>query len=577
MSGNAGERQTRLFLYGEDSWRVSPRLSFNYGLRWEIYLPQAVTGPGAGGWLELDSGQTPADDQFLVAGQSGVNRMGDVKTTLLNFSPRIGMTYLVNPSTVIRAGYGRTFDPGYGGAIFGIAATQSPPVSVIATVQEPFTVNSNFSFPEINVCQGGGNCNFSSFHFLSNTFSIQDLYNANNPNPFDFNFSSQLPQLADLYALPRRLRLPTVDGWNLALQHALNRNTYLEISYVGNKGTHVLTDSGSQVPYYDLNQPTLKNFLTSSSSTQNCTFLTVADPYCRTTEVSRQASQPWSAQVRYFGNDSSSHYDSLQLKVRRQFDSGFSLQANYTWSKLVDFANTYYAIDPKVARGIGNFDRAHSFVMTNIWELPIGRGHHLLGDAGPVLDRLVREWSLAAVTAAYSGLPFTPTYSSCADDIGFSPYSPCRPNIVGPAHITGRRQQYFTTTGGQLLQASCLPLADCIVPGKDDEGFDPSTGVPLLGQTIGPWQRPGAGQIGNAGRNPLRGPGFFQVDLAVAKRIPITERVAAQFRADAFNVFNTVNLGNPNPSVDGPTGGQIFSLANGATQRQLQFSLRIEF
>jgi len=486
---------------------------------------------------------------------------------------------------VIRAGYGRTFDPGYGGAIFGIAATQSPPVSVIATIQEPFSVNSNSGTTDINVCQIGGNCNFPSFHFLSNTFSIQDLYNANNPNFFDFNAPPQLPQLADLYALPRRLRLPTVDGWNLALQHALNRNTYLEISYVGNKGTHVLTDSGSQVPYYDLNQPTLKNFLTSSGPNCAPTF-SFDHPYCKTTDVSRQAFQPWAAQVRYFGNDSSSHYNSLQLKVRRQFASGFSLQANYTWSKLVDFANTYYAIDPKVARGIGNFDRAHSFVMTNIWELPIGRGHHLFGDSGPVLNRLVGEWSLAAVTAAYSGLPFTPTYSSCAVDIGspsiffgsaFSPYSPCRPNIVGPVHITGRRQQYFTTTGGQLLQATCLPSANCFFPGKDDEGFDPSTGVPLPGQTIGPWQRPGAGQIGNAGRNPLRGPGFFQVDLAVAKRIPITERVAAQFRADAFNVFNTVNLGNPNPSVDGPTGGQIFSLANGATQRQLQFSLRIEF
>ena len=87
-----------------------------------------------------------------------------------------------------------------------------------------------------------------------------------------------------------------MDGWNLALQHSLDRNTYLEISYVGNKGTHVLTDSGSQVPYYDLNQPTLKNLIVPISNTFDC-----QDPlqtlgfYCKTTDASRQAFQPWAA------------------------------------------------------------------------------------------------------------------------------------------------------------------------------------------------------------------------------------------------------------------------------------------
>jgi len=106
-------------------------------------------------------------------------------------------------------------------------------------------------------------------------------------------------------------------------------------------------------------------------------------------------------------------------------------------------------------------------------------------------------------------------------------------------------------------------------------GVEP--GQPILGQTIGPWQRPGAGQIGNAGRNSLRGPGFFQSDLAVGKNISITERVAVQFRADAFNVFNNVNRGNPNPTVDVGAGGEITSLAFGAIQRQMQFSLRVNF
>jgi hypothetical protein len=109
------------------------------------------------------------------------------------------------------------------------------------------------------------------------------------------------------------------------------------------------------------------------------------------------------------------------------------------------------------------------------------------------------------------------------------------------------------------------------------QGFNPTSGESIPGETIGPWQRPGAGQIGDAGRNSLRGSSFFQSDLAVAKKIPITERVAVQFRADAYNVFNKVNLGMPNTVVDGPVGGEITSLAIGAIQRQMEFSLRVIF
>jgi hypothetical protein len=115
---NAGERQNRLFFYGEDTWRATSRLTLNYGLRWEIYLPQSVTGRGAGGWLELGSGISPADDRFLVAGQAGSNMQGNVRTTLHNLGPRVGVAYQMNPSTVIRAGYGRAFDTGFGGSIF---------------------------------------------------------------------------------------------------------------------------------------------------------------------------------------------------------------------------------------------------------------------------------------------------------------------------------------------------------------------------------------------------------------------------------------------------------------------------
>jgi hypothetical protein len=192
---------------------------------------------------------------------------------------------------------------------------------------------------------------------------------------------------------------------------------------------------------------------------------------------------------------------------------------------------------------------------------------------------------LATITRWSSGLPFTPTYlgAECTVDVGQNDapisFRLCVPNLVGAVHITGNRSQYFTTTGGVNLQSNCVSKYDGCTTGnpKALQGFDPATGQSLPGQTIGPWQRPGAGQIGNAGRNSLRGPGFFQADIAVAKNISISERAFVQFRADAFNVFNKVNLANPDTNVDTPTGGAITSLIPGAIQRKMQFSLRVNF
>jgi len=603
----AGERQKRAFFYGEDTWRVNSRLTVNYGLRWEIYFPQSATGANAGGWLQLGSGGLPVEDTFRVAGQAGTNLHGGVQTTLKNFGPRFGVAYLLNPTTVVRAGYGRMFDPGYAGTIFGIAITQSPPVSLITTVQNGFTINSNVdpaAANPIDICTLGGICTVPPFVFRDAPFTIHNLYT---DNTIMHDPNSPLPdqvQSANLYALPHRLRLPTVDAWNVAVQEAFGRHTYFEIAYVANKGTHVLNDSFglAQVPYYDLNQPTLEGFIQKidpDSGFANCQGgknQNQGNAYCKTQQTIRQAFNPWTSQVRYFGSNASSNYHSLQVKVRHQFSSGFSLLAHYTWSKVIDFDNLYYAIDPSVTRGVGNFDRKHNFVMTNVWNLPLGRGKKLLGDTGPALDRVIGGWSLAAITSWSSGLPFTPTYSGCGADVGATPFKVCRPNLVGSVHTTGDRRQYFTTTNGTPLLANCITKdadgnnkIDLCPQGtkQSQQGFNPTgtivdgvaAGDPLVGQTIGPWQRPGAGQIGDAGRNSLRGPGFFQSDLAVGKDISVTEGIVVRFRADAFNIFNKVNLTNPNTNVDGPAGtaGAITALAQGAVQREFQFSLRISF
>lgn len=588
---DAGEHQRRFSVYGQDTWRVNSRFTLNYGLRWEIYFPQTLTGPG--GFLIPNLSNPNAGTTYFNT-PAETNPAGNISASVTNFAPRLGFAYLVNPTTVIRAGYGRSFDAGYGGDIFGIAGTGNPPVTAV----------QNIEAGGFNLLNGP-----PAFVFPGSPFSLLSLAQANAGDP---NVSPKIPASGTaLYAVPNRVRVPTVDTWNLTVQHELTSQLYFELAYVGNKGTHVFTDNASSgSTYYDLNQPSLQNLIAptivngqsvanldickgynskkmtggaiftygaGNAKQQYCltlpqerTFYQKPDDLCTTAQCDFNSTL---FQVDYFGNDANDNYNSLQAKMRKKFNRGYSLLAHYTWSKGFDYGPNYFFSNPRSAYGPEGFDIRHRFVMTNIWDLPIGRNQPWLGGVGPVADRFVGGWSISAITIWRSGIPFTPTYlqSSCNNDTDNLNNISCIPNRVGLVQILGGREQYFTTTGAQHL-----PATDCSTINPNYCGVN-ANGQPVAGTAIGPWQRPGAGQIGNAGRDSLTGPGFFQSDIALAKAIHLTERTSLRFRADAFNAFNRVNLGQPNTVVDGMTGGQITSLAYAATQRLLQFSLTVIF
>ena len=569
----AGEHQKRFGFYGQDTWRISSRLTVNYGLRWEIYFPQTLTG--AGGFLIPSfTNHDPSTTYFNQP--SATNSAGGVKASLKDFAPRLGVAYRINPTTVVRAGYGRSFDAGYAGDMFGIAATQNPPVTVEQKVEPPF----------FNLAQGPPLFTFPT----GSKFSLLDLAIANPGNP---NHNPPIPAsgVPLLYALPPRVVVPTVDSWNLTLQHELTSRLYFELAYVGDKGTHVFPDS-ELGNFSNLNQPSLKNLIvpvvgnnfTNCKGKKDGVFSGTSGQYCLSQPTSRSFYKevldqsgnvlfdPSLFNVSYFGNNASDNYNSLQTKVVKNFSRGYSFMAHYTWSKGLDYDENYFYVDPRIGYGPASFDIRHRFVMTNIWDLPIGRGKAWLGGIGPTADYLLGGWTISAITVWQSGRPFTPSYSACAFDT--DDRDPCQPNRVGTVRISGNRHQYFTTTGGQkLLGTDCVPSGIyCGVNAND--GGKPIPGPEIPGN---PWERPGAGQIGNAGRDSLYGPSFFQSDIALAKAIHVSEGVALHFRADAINAFNKVNLGKPNSSVDGPKGGMISSLGLNATMRLLQFSLRVEF
>jgi len=145
---DASERQWRTFFYGQDSWRISSKLTFTYGLRWEDYLPESVNAKENGGFANLVYGQ----DRVAGVGPYGLN--GNVSNSLTAFAPRLGLAYAFSPKTVVRLGYGRSFDIGVFGSNFGHAVTQNLPVLADEQIQ-PSTINPTFSNNNIPVFTKG--------------------------------------------------------------------------------------------------------------------------------------------------------------------------------------------------------------------------------------------------------------------------------------------------------------------------------------------------------------------------------------------------------------------------------------
>src|SRR5579864_6926268 len=129
-SVNAAERQKRWFFYGQDSWRISPKFTMTYGLRWEIYFPESVNGKGNGGFANLDEGV------IRVAGYGPIGLNGNINNTYKAFAPRLGVAYQFDSKTVVRMGYGRSFDIGVFGSNFGHVVTQNLPVLANQTIQD---------------------------------------------------------------------------------------------------------------------------------------------------------------------------------------------------------------------------------------------------------------------------------------------------------------------------------------------------------------------------------------------------------------------------------------------------------
>ena len=400
---DAGERQFRHFYYGQDTWHFTPKLTINYGLRLDVINPQKVSGAAKGGFLDLDTGE------ILVAGVGGIPLNGGVKNSY-NLAPRLAAAYQFTDKTVLRAGYGRSYDIGVFGSLFGHSVTQNLPV---LAVQE---LDNGGASRVFTLAQGAPA--FTAFFGLNAPSNRGGVPNATLPTTGRFF----LPDGVFARALPFKQRLPAVDAWNITLQHQLTKDISLEVAYVGNKGTHAFAGGG---PAANANQVTAEGFFAGRDPNKFKPFFSKFG---------------WTQGIDYFCNCADNRYNALQTKITKRFSDGWSLLAHYTLQRAVFNDADQFFFNRALNRGREDFDRTHIFVMANTYELPFGRGKRYLSNASKGLNYVVGGFQFNATTTIESGLPFNVSYDRPQTELDTGPN---RPNLVGDPGLGGPRNQFF--------------------------------------------------------------------------------------------------------------------------------------
>jgi hypothetical protein len=567
-ANSAAERQKRWFFYGQDTFRATSKLTVNFGLRWEIYFPETVNGKGNGGFANIvDNGGLGG---IRVAGFGPYGSNGNVDNNFKAFAPRLGLAYQLTPKTVVRAGYGRSYDIGVFGSNFGHTVTQNLPVLLKQNYDASnFAPVSGNLIPLFKLDQG------------PNSVTGIDPANAFPAVPSN-GFIPLTSGLSGTHIRPTRQTLPAVDAWNFTVQRQMTNTVSLEVAYVGSKGTHGFAGDG---PNYDIN-PVAAGPGTSIISGgsfagfQAATPSNARRPLCGTYDTATNTCSRIGFDLgNYYGNDAGSTYNAFEVKLDKRFSQGLQVLTHYTYSHADNYTDQYYAISHRVSWGPVDFNRNSVFVINTVYELPFGRGKKFMGGASKAMDYAIGGWQLSNTTNWSSGLPWTPSINECG--AFFDGSGPCRPDKgsgslhfgVGPLDKINHSRTYFT------------PVAAIVNPSQFPDGTDVCG---LAGTASGPFKLPGCGAIGNIGRNVYHGPGGFYSDLSVSKAFAITERFRAKFVMDAYNVFNhpvfafSANNGANgcvdcvNNSANG-TNGKITALEGGTGMRQLQFGLRFDF
>jgi len=331
----------------------------------------------------------------------------------------------------------------------------------------------------------------------------------------DQGFPSVNPDDAEfpmLITVDENFKSPYYEQWNLAVQHSLPWDMAVEVGYVGTRGLHL------QV-LRDRNQPTPAPG-----------------------DVQERRPYPQYGNFASIENSGRSQYNGFQLKLTKRLGSGLWFLASYAYGVAKSDQGEIGLNSPwpqnslNVASDYGRSDgdQRHKVSGSWTWDLPFGQGRAHLNSGG-IVEALLGGWQFGGIITYGSGFPFTPLIG--VDPSNTGTFGSIRPDQTGDPSVADRSPNHWFNTGAYTVPADYT--------------------------------------FGNAERNSLTGPDFFDVDLYLAKRFAVGQDLSLEFRLEVYNVANRANFAQPDPFVDSDSGGTITGLA--APMREIQWGLRLYF
>jgi hypothetical protein len=506
-------------LYAADTWKVAPRLTLNYGLRWEPYLPQVMTNGRAYSfdYAKFQQGvkstvfqNAPAG--FSYSGDPGFPGKSGIEKRWSQFAPRLGFAWDVNGDgrTSIRGSYAYGYD--FVAALWREDYSSAAPWTNSTTINGVLFDDPWRSFP-------GGN-----------------------PFPVTGGASARFSPYTMFQAVPRNLRTPSTSSWNLTLQKQISTDWLLSASYIGTQATHIWSQQALNPAIYFPGGP--------------CTIQGVVYNPCSTTGNTNQRrrlnfERPQDAQfigpLSIVDDGATQSYNGLLLNIQRRAARGVSVGTNYTWSHCIgDYAdltsqgpdaNETYTVPTNrdADRGNCNTDRRNILNFTALAETPQFSNN--------TMRLLATGWRLSGIYRWSSGAPMT---IIAGTDRALNGIFNQRPNqvLVDP----------YRDKSGKPFTSWLNPAAFAL---------------------------PAEGTIGNVGRNTVTAPGVWSLDLALSRTFRLGEAHRLEARAEAYNVTNsfrptlgTGGQGQFNQSLATNTFGQI---RQSLDPRILQFALKYVF
>lgn len=504
------------FLYVQDDIKVTPKLTVNAGLRYELVTPQWVDGNHLANY-------DPSSNTLVQAPGGSLYGRALVNMPKLDFAPRFGFSYGLDAKTVVRGGYGISYDQFNREGGENLLAYNGPYI-VNSSITQTIEVTKGENTP---IC-GAGVQNTSCFSPESQGF-----------NPNFVSTSGFSTALAETRYIPKNISTGYVQSWHLGIQRKLNDSTLIDVSYVGEHGVHIWVLD-------DINQatPNTPSATCSATVTSGCIPLLNRRPDVGFTGIEGSA------------NLGMLIYHSAQFRLEHRYSGGLYLLNAFSYSRAIDNASGHLdtpnndnsrvnLANLRGERGQSAYNQPLNDTLTAIWDLPYGQGRHWGSDVGRAMQTVAGGWQFTMIETATSGQPVNLIYSE-PQQFDVSDLLNYRPNVSGdPKSPRGLWTKTNTSLTGYLNAAT----------------------VSLPTNVAQPY--------GNAGRNSLRDNAFYQTNIGLHKLFPLwSETSNIDFRAEAFNAFNNVNYQAPDSNR---SDGSFGSITAYFPPRQIQLAMKLIF